>query len=140
MTPRKPSLNTRLARHVMVPLVVTWAIGAVVTASVANVFTQQAFDRSLLDDAYLLSSRVMLRDGALALALSSNDMTTLLFDPSETEFFAVLAPGGRLVAGHAGLRPRTESGPAVEFSDLYYQNRRLRGVRSEEHTSELQSL
>ena len=128
MAPRKPSLNSRLARHVMVPLIVTWAIGAIVTAAVANQFTQQAFDRSLLDDAYLLVSRVVLRDGELALSLSSTDMSTLLFDPSETEFFAVLAPGGRLVAGHAGLRPRTEGGPPVEFADMHYQNRRLRGV------------
>ena len=127
-TPRKPSLNSRLSRHVMVPLVVTWAIGAVVTAAVANHFAQQAFDRSLLDDAYLLASRVVPRDGRLALTLSSTDMSTLLFDPSETEFFAVLAPGGRLVAGHAGLRPRTEGGPSVEFADMHYQNRRLRGV------------
>jgi two-component system sensor histidine kinase TctE len=133
MTPRKPSLNSRLALHVMLPLVVTWAIGAAVTVTVANVFTQQAFDRSLLDDAHLLASRVALRDGRLALTLTSSDMSTLLFDPDETEYFAVLAPGGALVAGHAGLPAATagagaDERPAAEFGDLHYQGRDLRGV------------
>jgi len=129
MTPsRKPSLDSRLALHVMLPLILTWAIGAAVTVTVANVFTQQAFDRSLLDDAHLLASRVALgRDGRLALTLSSNDMNTLLFDQDETEYFAVLAPGGALVAGHPGL-PAGNGEHAVEFSDLHYQGSDLRGV------------
>ncbi len=126
----KPSLNSRLALHVMLPLIVTWAIGAAVTVTVANIFTQQAFDRSLLDDAHLLASRVVLRDGRLALTLSPNDMTTLLFDQDETEYFAVLGPGGALVAGHAGLPTVGSSADErpVEFGSLHYQGRDLRAV------------
>ena len=131
MSPRKPSLNARLVVHVMLPLIVTWAIGAAVTVTVANVFTQQAFDRSLLDDAYLLASRVALRDGRLVLMLSSSDMNTLLYDQDETEYFAVLTPGGALVAGHPGLPAVVTPGGearAVEFGDLHYAGRELRGV------------
>ena len=127
----KPSLNSRLALHVMLPLILTWAIGAAVTVTVANVFTQQAFDRSLLDDAHLLASRVALRDGRLVLTLSPNDMNTLLYDQDETEYFAVLGPGGALVAGHAGLPAVGAAGDterAVDFGDLHYQGRDLRAV------------
>ncbi len=131
MPPRKPSLNARLVLHVMLPLIVTWAIGAAVTVTVANVFTQQAFDRSLLDDAHLLASRVALRDGRLVLTLSSNDVNTLLYDQDETEYFAVLSPGGALIAGHAGLPAAgggTGANRKVEFADLHYQGSELRGV------------
>ena len=127
----KPSLNARLLLHVMLPLIVTWAIGAAVTVTVANVFTQQAFDRSLLDDAHLLASRVALRDGRLVLTLSPNDMNTLLYDQDETEYFAVLGPGGALVAGHAGLPAvgaAGDGGRAVDYGDLHYQGRDLRAV------------
>ncbi|NBX59166.1 MAG: histidine kinase, partial [Opitutaceae bacterium] len=51
--PRKPSLRNRLLRHVLLPLALTWLLGSALVVAVAAYFTQQAFDRSLLDDAYL---------------------------------------------------------------------------------------
>ena len=47
-----PSLRARLARHVLVPLALVWLAGTMASVGVANLFTQRAFDRSLLDDAY----------------------------------------------------------------------------------------
>lgn len=53
---KKPSLRNRLLRHVLLPLALTWLLGSALVVAVAAYFTQQAFDRSLLDDAYLVAS------------------------------------------------------------------------------------
>ena len=105
MTPaRKPSLNSRLLRHVMLPLATTWALGTAIVIGVSQHFAGKAFDRALLDDAYLVASRVALDQGALALNLSDADLNTVLFDQTERAYLAVQRADGSLLAGHAGLR------------------------------------
>ena len=128
---QKPSLRNRLLRHVLLPLAGTWLLGSALVVAVAAYFTQQAYDRALLDDAYLVASHVRgnSETGELELSLSTQEMRTVLFDQSEVLFFAVLRPDGSLLAGHAGLHvdPLGESkGPA--FQSLDYQNRNLRRV------------
>ena len=71
---RYPSLRARMLRRVLVPLAVTWLIGAAVALAVAQFFTQLAFDRSLLDDAYLLASSVRLEREAVQLTLQRDRM------------------------------------------------------------------
>ena len=56
--PTKPSLRHRLLRHVLIPLAVTWLVGAALVVGISSYFAQQAFDRALLDDAYLVASHV----------------------------------------------------------------------------------
>ena len=125
----KPSLRGRLARHVVLPLVLTWALGTALTLSIANHFGGQAFDRSLLDDAYMLAANVRAGPTGPALNLSLAEMRALLFDQSESVYFAVLLPGGGLVAGHAGLRPPPLSEEApYGFADIHFQGRELRVV------------
>jgi two-component system sensor histidine kinase TctE len=51
---------------VLLPLAVTWIAGTV-SFAVAQYFAQRAFDRSLLDDAYLLATHVHLQGGKLQL-------------------------------------------------------------------------
>ncbi len=129
MASRKPSLKSRLLRHVMLPLVATWALGSGVMLAVSQHFAGQAFDRALLDDAYLVASRVAWRDGALRLDLSSTDMGTVLFDQSESEFFAVRRADGSLLAGHAGLQVNAVGdGGDIAFSEAAFQGRPVRSV------------
>jgi two-component system sensor histidine kinase TctE len=126
---RKPSLRTRLVRHVMLPLVMTWMLSTVVAMGIANYFTQQAFDRFLLDDAYAVATNTKLHDGALELSLSSREIGNILFDQSESVFFAVLRPDGTLIAGHGGLRPAPLAKERTyQFADVNYQGRPLRSV------------
>ena len=133
MTPSRPSLRTRLLRHILAPLAGTWLLGSAIMLGMAMYFTQQAFDRSLVDDAYLVASHVQhsptAADGSLELSLSAQEMKTVLFDQSESLFFAVFRRDGSLVAGHAGLTPGVLSdSPAVQFGSLDYQNMSLRSV------------
>lgn len=125
----KPSLRTRLSQHVLVPLVLTWALGTAIVLGIAEHFAAQAFDRSLLDDAYALASHVRTSGDSVSVALTQEEMNTLLFDQSETMYFAVLSPAGSLVAGHPGLRPAPmPSSGDHEFSDANFEGRQVRTV------------
>ena len=105
----KPTLRNRLMRHVLLPLALTWLLGSLLMLTIASYFTQQAYDRALLDDAYLVASHVRQKANVtevdIELSLSAQEMSTVLFDQSESLFFAVLRLDGSLVAGHAGLHP-----------------------------------
>ena len=125
----KPSLRSRLARRVVLPLVLTWALGTAMALSVANYFAGQAFDRALLDDAYAIAANVRMGSKGPVLNLSPSEMGALLFDQSESVYFAVLLPGGALVAGHAGLRaPLLPEEAAYGFADIRFQGRELRAA------------
>lgn len=134
----KPSLRNRLLRHVLIPLAVTWLVGATFVVGIASYFAQQAFDRSLLDDAYLVASHVRRASdasgGGLGLSLSAQEMSTVLFDQSETLYFAVLRSDGTVLAGHPGLRPyRLQEDLKPMFDALDYQGRTLRSVTVHRH-------
>lgn len=125
----KPSLRSRVIRHVVLPLVVLWALGTAVALGVANYFAGQAFDRALLDDAYAVAANVRVDSSGPVLNLSPTEMRALLFDQSESMYFAVLLPSGALLAGHAGLRaPPLPLETTSAFADVVFQNRALRSV------------
>ena len=132
--PVKPSLRDKLMRHVLVPLAIVWLIGTLLSAGIANYFAQKAFDRSLLDDAYAVAGHVRLTDAwppQLDIDLSSSEIGSLLFDQTESMFFAVYRENGTLLAGHGGL-----NGPSgiempksnIEFGDIHFQGRPMRSV------------
>lgn len=130
MSQRTRSLRQRLLQHVILPLAVTWLLGTFLALGVARYFTQQAFDRALLDDAYAVASHVRhAEDGGLTLGMSANEMDSLLFDQNERLYFAVYQEDGRLLAGHPGLHlPLTEAGAAPFFTEVPFQNQSLRAV------------
>lgn len=129
MKTAKPSLRRRVIRHVVVPLVVLWALGTAVALGVASHFAGRAFDRALLDDAYAVAANVRMSGQGPILNLSPTEMTALLFDQSESMYFAVLLPNGTLMAGHPGLKaqPLAEQ-TTFAFADIGFQNRELRSV------------
>ena len=96
--PAKPLLGSRLLRRAMLPLALTWAIGAAIAVLIGDSFTEQAFDRAMLDDAYAVSSHVSQQSGNLELSLTDDDLETVLFDQSEAVYFAVIAADGALIA------------------------------------------
>ena len=132
VSPLKPSLRNRLLRHVLIPLAVMWLFGSALVVAIASYFAQQAFDRALLDDAYLVASHVRRaadESGSLDLSLSAEEMSTVLFDQSESLYFAVLDANGALLAGHVGLRPsQPDDNLKPHFDTVEYQGRVVRSV------------
>ena len=128
--PPRASLRSRLQRRVLVPLALTWMLGSAVAASVAYVFTQRAFDRSLLDDAYTIAAQVTeAADGEVTLNLTPREIGAVLFDQTERVFFAVRRADGLLVAGHAGLPVMIfDKGQLWQFGDHHFRGLDLRVV------------
>jgi two-component system sensor histidine kinase TctE len=124
-----PTLGQRLLRTVLLPLAFTWIAGTVVSFAVAQHFAQRAFDRSLLDDAYLLAAHVHETGGRLALDLSQREVNNILFDQAETSYFTVRSEDGKLVAGRADLQLSVGRAPdAFRFADLAFAGQLLRAV------------
>ena len=125
-----PSLRRRLSRHVILPLALTWLLGALIAYGVARYFTQQAFDRALLDDAYAVAAHVQnAEDGGLTLGLTATEMRTLLFDQNEAMYFAVYLDDGHLLAGHPALAlPALPQGRSTHFAQAWLHNQNLRVV------------
>lgn len=110
---RLQSLRAILLRPVLLSLAAIWLLGTAISLAVAYFFAQRAFDRSILDDAYLVGSAVQVRDGRPYLALTPDQVKTVLFDQAETVVFSVRGADGSLVHGHPGLSldgPPPESG------------------------------
>ena len=115
----------------MLPLAVTWALGAAIAVFVGDEFTEQAFDSALLDDAYAVSTNVRESAEGLDLGLTDDALDAVLFDQSETMYFAVLRDDGSVLAGQAGLRTATApigSAPHA-FSNIVVDGQRVRAVR-----------
>ncbi|RYY96615.1 MAG: sensor histidine kinase [Comamonadaceae bacterium] len=124
-----PTLSSRLLRHVLLPLALTWLAGTAVSAGIAYYFTQKAFDRSLLDDAALLATNVVLQGGELELTLTTREVNRVLFDQVETMYFSVRRPDGRVVAGVKDLQLEPVASPALHrFEDVELRGERLRAV------------
>ncbi|MFC5496572.1 sensor histidine kinase [Caenimonas terrae] len=125
----KPTLQARLARRVMLPLVLTWAVGTAVAMAVANNFAGQAFDRALLDDAYALAASMRASPEGASLVLTPAELTALMFDRSESNYFAVYTPQGRLVGAHGDLSlPFLPAGGGHQFATVSLSGRELRTV------------
>jgi len=134
LTTTKPSLRSKLLRHVLFPLAIVWLVGTLLSAGIANYFAQKAFDRSLLDDAYAITGHVRVTDAwpaQLDIDLSSTEIGNLLFDQSESMYFAVYRENGSLLVGHAGLQGPAvtlRSPTAIEFGDVQFQGKSMRSV------------
>jgi len=113
----------------MLPLALTWLLGTAVVILVAREFTEQAFDRSLLDDAYALSANVVVSDPGIELHATPGDLRSILFDQTESIFFAVLSGDGTLVAGQPGLPMADIGGESpYAFADGVFNGRDVRTV------------
>ena len=97
------TLRSRLLWRVLVALAITWSIGSGAAFSLSWVLAGRAFDRALLDDAYAIAGNVAGRDGTLTLNLSPREISSVLFDTEEKEYFAIHDATGRMRASNADI-------------------------------------
>ena len=130
----KTSIQKRLMSHVLWPLGLVWLMGTLLSAGIANYFVQQAFDRSLLDDAYMVAGHVKLKSGqqgGLEVNMTSAELNGLLFDQSEAVAFALFRGDGTFLAGHPGLTVSSmtqNTAAPIEFENIVFQGKAMRAV------------
>ncbi|OEZ27058.1 sensor histidine kinase [Variovorax boronicumulans] len=129
VTRTAPSLTRRVLRNVLVPLALTWMAGAVIALVIANYFSEQAFDRGMLDDAYALSANVQAGERGIELLLTPREVATVLFDQTDKVYFSVQRLDGTLISGRGDLKaPLPDEGSRYRFSDIDYDGNVLRAV------------
>jgi two-component system, OmpR family, sensor histidine kinase TctE len=138
-----PSLASRMGWHVLAPLALVWLLGTAVSLSLAWHYTQRGLDRALLDDAQAIASSVRLEPVVnnpavgstpvprrLVTGLSSDELGFLLFDHSDSTFFAIFDGQGRMLVGHPGMSltalPATAN--AFVFDDVGFEGQSVRRV------------
>lgn len=136
---RPVSLARRMARHVLLPLAVVWMAGSAVSLWLAWQSTQRGLDRALLDDAQAIASSVRLErpvpetgstEPRLVTGLDSDELGFLLFDHSDSTFFAIFDGNGRMLAGHPGMSLAEPPGKAnaFVFRDAAFEGQAVRQV------------
>ncbi|MDA7418880.1 sensor histidine kinase N-terminal domain-containing protein [Xenophilus arseniciresistens] len=125
-----PMLRARVLRHVMLPLGLTWLVGTAVMLAISSHFTERAFDRALLDDAYSIASHVRADPVTheVGLQLSPTELTAALFDQAEVVHFAVLGPDGRRLAGAALPDIALAPGEPHRYRELMHEGQPVRAV------------
>jgi len=122
-------MRSRMLQRVMLPLGLTWLVGAATAFAVAHAFTLEAFDRALIDEARVLAANVVDRNGRLILDLSERELRAMQLDKSEKVSFAVLTLEGVIVAGNDKLRPGSpEPDQRWVFNDARHGGANLRMV------------
>jgi two-component system sensor histidine kinase TctE len=95
----------------------------------ATDYVQRAYDRALLDNAYAVAAQVVHRQGELAFDLTEPELQILLFDQSESVYFALQTPQGRFIAGHSGLVAEPPDAAATpRFGHSHLHGRAVRTV------------
>jgi two-component system sensor histidine kinase TctE len=124
----KRSLRSRLLVRVLLPLAATWSIGSAVAFSLSWALAGRAFDRALLDDAYVIAASVVDRDGRLQLALTQHEVGTILFDREDKELFAVVDESGNVVRSNLDLAalPAAVLGDGKVFHEAIVEGDRMR--------------
>ena len=97
------SLRSRLLWRILLALALTWSIGSGTAFSLSRMLAGRAFDRALLDDAHAIAGNVADRDGAPTLNLSPREISSVLFDTEEQEYFAIHDAAGRMLASNADI-------------------------------------
>lgn len=129
VTRTAPSLTRRVLRNVLVPLALTWMTGAVIALVIANYFSEQAFDRGMLDDAYALSANVQAGERGIELLLTPREVATVLFDQTDKVYFSVQRLDGTTISGDPDLKaPLPGESSRYRFSDIDYAGQVLRAV------------
>lgn len=125
-----PTLRARVLRHVMLPLGLTWLVGTAVMLAISSHFTERAFDRALLDDAYSIASHVRADPVTheVGLQLSPTELTAALFDQAEAVHFAVLGPDGQRLAGAELPDIGLEPGESYRYRELSHAGQNVRAV------------
>ena len=124
-----------LARRLLVPLAWIWLVGLGVAvtgaAYIARDAAQQAFDRSLRDEASAIAARVIWSDRGPLLDLSRQIMELLTWDSVDRNGFVMVDIEGMVLAGDAAVPVPPFDVASLEQPQLFdarYQGQPVRGA------------
>jgi two-component system sensor histidine kinase TctE len=120
-----PSLRRQLIGWLLVPFLVIWLAGGIISYVLAVNFADLAHDRSLFDSALTLASQVKSESGTIAVEAPDTVQKMIAIDPFDTIFFKVAGPDGKTIAGQPDLPSPDASHPLPDKP--YYHDGAVEG-------------
>ncbi len=103
--PSLPSLHRRLVTWLLIPTLVIWACGSVITYLIAVRYADLAHDRSLFDSALTLAGQVRGSQGQIVVDQSDTALKMIAIDPYDKVYFKISDPPTGAVVGWQELTP-----------------------------------
>jgi signal transduction histidine kinase len=105
MHPRPPSLHRQLVNWLMVPLVLIWLFGGIMSYFIAVRFADLANDRSLFDSTLTLASQLKSQGGTIVVNQPDTALKMIAIDPYDKVYFKVSDHAHGVIAGRQELPP-----------------------------------
>ena len=123
-------LSSLLLGWVLLPTLVLWALGSVIGNVRSLAQAHEAYDRTLLGSALVISERLSLVDGEVVAELPYAALEMLRTDAQDRIFYRVAdLRDGRYVTGYEDLpAPAGPTGEGPVFYDAVYKNQDIRIV------------
>ena len=119
-----PSLKRQLLLWLLVPLLVIMPIVAAVQYGLALIPAQQEMDHQLGDYAIAVARILKVEGGQVRFDMTPQTEHLLRTDQLDTEFFLVIGPEGKIIAGDAGLNTFEEE---ISPGESRYVDRQIGG-------------
>jgi len=116
-----------LRKKLLTPLLWLWVVSAVTAALAAFWLTgrssEDAFDRSLRDDAVALASQIRWEGAGPRFSADARTASSLVYDSFAPSHFSVRTDGGRLLVGNAELLLPPDADRQAAGAALFYEEK-----------------
>lgn len=98
-----PSLHRQLMGWLLLPILLIWVLGGVISYVVAVRYADLAHDRSLFDTALTLVAQVKAGEDGIVIEQAETALRMIAIDPYDQVFFKISGPQQAFIAGKAEL-------------------------------------
>ena len=121
------SLFGEILDWMLTPLLLLWPVSLALTWLVAQGLANKPFDRALEYNAHALAQLVTVQRGKVQFNLPQSASEILRADDSDTIYYQVLDPKGKLLSGERDLPPPPEEEHGYS-SEVHLRDAELRGI------------
>ncbi|MBS2010753.1 MAG: sensor histidine kinase N-terminal domain-containing protein [Cyanobacteria bacterium SZAS TMP-1] len=126
--PKTLSLRRQLMQWLMIPILVLWLVGALVTYALAIAFATEGYDQALVDNVHSIASHIVASDGKVVVDLPPIALEILKDNVKDKLYYQVKDEHGKVIASDTRI-PESEFGVVEDLSEKEpeYSYGRIRG-------------
>jgi two-component system, OmpR family, sensor histidine kinase TctE len=111
-----PSLRRQLLYWLMIPVLVLWLVGALVTYGLAIAFATEGYDQALVDSVHSIASHIVSRDGRVVVDLPPVALEILKDNVKDRLYYQVKDSHGDVIASDTRI-PESEFGAVSDLNE-----------------------
>jgi two-component system, OmpR family, sensor histidine kinase TctE len=120
------SLFGEILDWMLAPLLFLWPISIAATNHVAHTIADQPYDQALADNVAAISRLIRIDGGRISVNLPQAAGTVLRADETDTTYYQVLSPGGKLLHGDKEV-PEAEAPEPADIGPVLFRDSRVVG-------------